>query len=173
MTIQVFIIWAFRHHPTHSPTLLPSASRFKSAAFLPRRGYMCVTVCKLAQLTDEWSTREPTTPIGVAVFLFFLFDQKETKNQGHKNPSRSVWPIKERYPRFKNRTYLTPDLLFFCAVFRIVSPQAFVNCFRLSRYSASFVAFPPALASLLRYTCDVRCATLNVRRAMKTAPEER
>jgi hypothetical protein len=23
-------------------------------------------------------------------FTFFLLDQKETKNQGHKNPSRSV-----------------------------------------------------------------------------------
>ncbi len=40
-----------------------------------------------------------TTPNGVAciffLFTFFLLDQKETKNQGHKNPSRSARPINE------------------------------------------------------------------------------
>jgi hypothetical protein len=28
--------------------------------------------------------------ISFFIFLFFLLDQKETKNQGHKNPSRSA-----------------------------------------------------------------------------------
>jgi hypothetical protein len=41
-------------------------------------------------------------------FTFFLLDQKETKNQGHKNAARSARSIKERYPCFKNRGYLQP-----------------------------------------------------------------
>jgi len=41
--------------------------------------------------------------IYIFLFTFFLLDQKETKNQGHKNSARSARPINERYPRFKNR----------------------------------------------------------------------